>query len=97
MEIDKKVVEGLQLGIAVGMVGDRRRWRSAGGGEGRRWRSAGGGEGRQRRRKVQRSSSPSFLPCHLVGRWNWHLGKIEDDILMSLEPEITRNGEESKD
>ena len=86
MEIDKKVVEGLQLGIAVGMVGDRRRWRSA-----------GGGEGRQRRRKVQRSSSPSFLPCHLVGRWNWHLGKIEDDILMSLEPEITRNGEESKD
>jgi len=40
-EIDEQEVEGLQLGIPVGMGGD---WR--------RWRSAGGGEGQRRRRKV---------------------------------------------
>jgi len=33
MEIDKQEVEGLQLVVAVGKGGDRRRWRSSGGGE----------------------------------------------------------------
>jgi len=59
MEIDKQEVEELQLGISVGMGGDRQQWISAGGVRG------GGGGGRS-------NALPRllFLPCHLADQWS---------------------------